>query len=542
MATIHPALPHFREDAGLQRELDVLRDLEAALDDGFEIFHSVAWHTVHQQTDRYGEIDLVVMSPGGSLLLLEVKAGSVECRDNGIFKVYSRSEKNVGEQTRIQHAALVRSLREAGIETQIATCLVLPDYVVQAGAIVAMPRERIIDSRDYPQLGQRVRAILGTGRTSDPARLRRFLLNELSISLDVANQTDGQRVRTRRLASGLATWVPRISAPSKIIQIEATAGAGKTQLALRLLLDSEARSEKALYVCFNRSLADHMIRLASPRVEIKSFHELCVEHFRRCEGEPDFTQPKVFETIVARYQADSAELVPRVDLLIVDEAQDFEPRWLDSLFGLLKAEGQLYVMQDREQSLYERDPFELPEAVTIRSLDNFRSPLAICGTINAFGLTEEAIKGCSGYRGKAPEILVYEGEHALEKQIVAAIEQYLAEGFRLSDIAVLTYRGHQNSSLKKDSIGRFSTRRFMGRYSRDGDAIWSSGELTVESIYRFKGQSAPAIVVAEIDFANLDEQARRKLFVALTRSEMAATLVMTREAERALTKEIETSQ
>jgi len=56
----------------------------------------------------------------------------------------------------------------------------------------------------------------------------------------------------------------------------------------------------------------------------------------------------------------------------------------------------------------------------------------------------------------------------------------------------------------------------------------------VESVYRFKGQSAPAVVITEMDFAELDEAARRRLFVALTRAQMAVELVLSERAERCL--------
>ena len=84
-------------------------------------------------------------------------------------------------------------------------------------------------------------------------------------------------------------------------------------------------------------------------------------------------------------------------------------------------------------------------------------------------------------------------------------------------------------------IGPWPTRRFTGEYDRNGEPRWSSGELLVESVYRYKGQSAPAVVVAEFDFDELDEVARRKLFVALTRAQMAAELVLSTSAEGCLT-------
>jgi hypothetical protein len=50
--------------------------------------------------------------------------------------------------------------------------------------------------------------------------------------------------------------------------------------------------------------------------------------------------------------------------------------------------------------------------------------------------------------------------------------------------------------------------------------------VLLESVYRFKGQAAPAIIFAEIDFDVLDEKAVRKLFVGATLSMMKLVLVL----------------
>jgi hypothetical protein len=43
------------------------------------------------------------------------------------------------------------------------------------------------------------------------------------------------------------------------------------------------------------------------------------------------------------------------------------------------------------------------------------------------------------------------------------------------------------------------------------------------------------VVITEFDFAELDDAARRRLFVALTRAQMTAELVLSVAAERCLT-------
>jgi UvrD-like helicase C-terminal domain len=53
-----------------------------------------------------------------------------------------------------------------------------------------------------------------------------------------------------------------------------------------------------------------------------------------------------------------------------------------------------------------------------------------------------------------------------------------------------------------------------------------------ESIYRFKGQSAPCVIFTEIDFDHFDEQVTRKFFVGATRATMKLILVASSRAAR----------
>jgi len=319
-----------------------------------------------------------------------------------------------------------------------------------------------------------------------------------------------------------------------VFRIQATAGSGKTQLALQLLDDAAAGGLCAAYVCFNRPLADHVRRLASPKVQVVNYHELCFEHYRRAHGEPDFS-PEGYRRMSDAYCAASAEFTPALDLLVIDEGQDFDAGWVESLCSRLKPGGRLYVLEDEAQRLYQHEGFGLGDAVTVRCSDNFRSPRVICDVINALALVSPPVRGLNPYPGEVPDTRTYDTDDGLLAQVEAAVAALLARGFALSDIAVISGRGREKSVLlNRVGIGPWRTRRFTGEYDRTGEQRWSQGELLVESVYRYKGQSAPAVVIAEFDFAELDEAVRRRLFVALTRAQMAAELVLSARAERCL--------
>jgi hypothetical protein len=111
----------------------------------------------------------------------------------------------------------------------------------------------------------------------------------------------------------------------------------------------------------------------------------------------------------------------------------------------------------------------------------------------------------------------------------------LRDGFSLEDVVLLSLRGRQRSRLlQEDRLGPWALRRFTGEFDDGSNPVWTSGDLLAESVYRFKGQSAPVVIVCEMDFEVLDEQHARTLFVAATRAQSQLHFVMSSAAEAAL--------
>jgi len=52
----------------------------------------------------------------------------------------------------------------------------------------------------------------------------------------------------------------------------------------------------------------------------------------------------------------------------------------------------------------------------------------------------------------------------------------------------------------------------------------------IETVYRFKGQAAPCVILTEVDFETLDDISRRKLFVGMTRASMKLIVVLSARA------------
>ena len=58
--------------------------------------------------------------------------------------------------------------------------------------------------------------------------------------------------------------------------------------------------------------------------------------------------------------------------------------------------------------------------------------------------------------------------------------------------------------------------------------------MLVESVSRFKGQSMPVMVLCEVDFKELNDKEKRKLFVGLTRGQVRVDVVITEESAKQL--------
>ena len=565
MAKLTPDIRSWRPlGAGAYAERAVLEQLCEGLPDGFDIFHSVDWSTLEDGNQRFGEIDAVVVDPRGHLVLLEIKAGSLEqaapvpgnAQGAQLSKRYGGFRKDVIAQASGQLKAMRQRLQNEGFAGfKVAQLLVLPDHTL-ASTPIGFPRERIVDARDMPELCQRVVQVIGQGQSdsADPAaeraRLLLFLANRFQVCPDPTARIGILSKAVLRLADGLATWIPRIHSDAGLYAIEATAGSGKTQLALALLQDGCAQGLRCLYVCYTRPLADHIVRVAPSRAQVLTLHELAIDHWRQQHGTVDFSDPSIYEK-AARYWVDDSladetlgeqakPIRTQFDLLVIEEMQDMASEWVQALASRLKADGRLYTMGDSQQSVYGREAFDLAGAVRITCNENVRSPRQIVESINLLKLTDKKIIARFPEEGKAPDIRIYPPSDAGGvKALEAVIASLLARDVDPANIAIVTFAGKERSQvLARDAAGGIALCKFTGKFDMAGNPVWTDGRLLAETLYRFKGQAAPYVVLCEVDFASLDEQQRRKLFVGMTRAQLHLTLVMSEAAEAAIVESL----
>lgn len=512
----------------LGRELDTLALLAEALPADWTVYHRVHWARVEGSRPLAGELDFALVTPHGALLLIEQQTGLLS-EPGSLLGSRSRPLAEVAHRLGSAAAALRARLAQGASAIAVDALLYLPDYTVRDAGSVGLDPARIVDAPARDRLADRVLAAGAALPAGDVAALQRFLGDLLQLEPDVGAAAGEVGMLYTRLAGGLSDWARRIEMSPHRLRVVATAGSGKTQLALALFRDALAAGLRPLYVCFNRPLADHMTGLLPGGGEVGSYHQLCNRMLRAAGLNPDFRQRDAFARIEEAFASMAVPEAWRFDVLIVDEGQDFSPAWRDALLRLLREDGRAWWLEDPMQNLYGREPVPLPGWVTLRSDINYRSPRAVVGFLNRV-LPGQATVAGSPVEGVPVQVEAFDPAEGPHEQTLRAVTRALGAGFRRDQIAIVSFHGRERSALAQaERLGPIPLRRFTGDYDAAGVPCFTEGDVLVETVYRFKGQSMPCVILTEVDEALSDESSRRKLLVGATRATLALSVVATRE-------------
>ena len=527
------------------RGIETLEKLAAGLPDSYTVYHGIHWTQVEHGTAIFGTADFVLINPAGQLLLIEQKTGFLEETRMGLVKRHNQSEKRVAVQlAHTRSALLTRLVHTTGREQlHLDSLFYCPDYKIKNPGTAGIDPSRIVDASRRDHLTDIIRSLLPDSQPSSPGtkEIHRFFANMLDLVPDVSAFLGQSRALYTRLSGGLAYWARQIDCQPFRVHVSGTAGSGKTQLALDVLRDAVDAGRHPIYVCYNRPLADHIALIAPPGCTVATYHQLCDRIFRSMGREPDFSQPGAFRALEEFMAAFQPTPDWKFDELIVDEGQDFLPAWKDHLLKLLHSDGRAWWLEDPMQNLYGRAPLNLPGWVTIRAEVNFRSPKEILASINQLLERTIPISAGSPIVGSEVEFLTYANPAELMDRTKRAITIGFGAGFKKDMIALVTFRGREHSLFTTlNQLGPHALKAFTGQYDLLGTPLYSDGDLLIDSVYRFKGQSAPCIVFTEIDFTELDEAALRKLFVGMTRATMKLVLVLSERAMSNLRGKLDT--
>ena len=517
-------------------ERATLDKLAVALSGEFTVYHGIHWARADVGGSVYGEIDFIIANRQGRLLAIEQKDVPVMVVRNDLVVHYrhERAPKSLITQVSRNLNALRNEFgrKHQGRGLSIDHLLYLPESVIEGQLPAGVDPERVIDRTTAHELIARIEALFDasptpTGETpADPLEVHEYLAQVVRAAPHIGLLGERAKTFSSRLSSGLTTWAQRLEMSPYRLHVKGTAGSGKTQLALEELKRAQAAGLRSLYVCYNRALADAMRQSAPRESKVVTFHEMGRE-FMEALGEPlNFQDPGIYGRMAEVAVNYAPQLQGSFGCIVVDEAQDFERAWVDALIQMATPVTRMLVLEDANQRLYEREPLALPDWVVMKSPVNYRSPKAVVDLINEMQLTDEPIEWGGAVIGESPEVFEYGEEGPLEAT-AQALASLIEQGFRPEQIVVLSLRGASSSELflasPETQYAGYRLRRHVGY--EDGEVKYSEGEILLETVHRFKGQAADAMVLVGVPQSVDSEMERNRVFVGMTRGRLQVSIL-----------------
>ncbi len=539
MAYIVPSdITHLALFGSTAHELNTLSILKARLPDTYTVFHGVHWSRSYKGNTCYGEIDFVVVNIAGQVLLIEQKNGPLKETDQGLFKVYESSQKNVGDQLRRSLETVRENFkRQHRKETPLHLDYLIycPDHNLTNLNAVGIDLERIIDGSNSDQLPDKIETILGPGSDEDPVRaelVQSFFRQTFDLVPNIHSHLSAQERTFTRLSGGLADVIDNIEMSPLRLRVKGTAGCGKSMVVHRLYEKALEQGRRPLLVCYSRPLRERLNAMVSDGGMVQTWNGLCDEFMKSRGHKFDYdqmkTDPNFWNDLAEKIIGETVPDDWLFETLIVDEGQDFDSSWFDILKLFLKPKSDIVWLEDQDQNLYGRGPVPLDGLIGYRSKTNYRSPESIARFIAK--TLPFNFENANDLPGRGVGVEGYDNKEDQPKIVANIVNRLIKDGFDHSQIVVLTCRGIGHSIFSDlDRVGNLKLCRFTGEYDMFGNQILTDGKLYFESIYRYKGQQNPAVILVDVDpDPDKLDRYQRLLYCGMTRATVRLELVVNR--------------
>jgi hypothetical protein len=521
------SLSDSKMNGGLWHELQTLQSLQSRLSDAYTIFHSTHLAWVENAKVLSREADFLIVNRAGKVLMIEQKGGPLDETPGGLKKSYDGVQKSVPAQCN----DIVNRLREKYRETHgqtakldIGFLLYCPDYIVRSAGAAGIDTKQIVDARRKFQLSNIIKSFLpeGIADTVTIARVKQCFAQILLVELDLGTQIEASEKHFIRLNEGMTAFFKNLEMKPFNFRLQGIAGCGKTELTSWFVERAVEASKKTLVSCFNRPLADRLSQSLPAGITLDTLHGLALRFLRESGEIIEVGQltssPGFWSDLITRAIDRALINVPEnwsFDSLVVDEGQDLNQDGFDFLKLLLHDDADIVWMEDQGQKLYDATEFKAEGFVTYRCRQSYRIPKRIARFIAAsLAIDFETLNPVPG---DPVRIHGLRDPSQLVDALKARLDDLIASGFEPDQIVILTGRGREASKMMQlSTIGPHQLRRQIG-FSPAGEAILSPGDVRVETLWRFKGQEAPVVLLCEIDGDLSTESFRRQFYCAVTR-------------------------
>jgi len=527
------------------------------------ILHSL---NLSQHTVRlYGEIDFLILIPGGGIFVLEVKGGNVKCID-GVWYFTDRFKNtytsNVGPFNQARDAMF--SLRSA-IEKEFGKRHKFSKIVF--GFFCAFPHInfdkhsveyepwQILD-KDSIQTGtemffinlvqQFIKKYKGQRWFSDKKSLPDT--NDLNLLCDFL-RGDFERIRTvkERLTEfdkQVKTYTEEQFRILDSIQLnkrtvtQGSAGTGKTMIAIESAIRAAAEGKTVFLTCYNRLIGEWMQKQVEEwidKITVSSLHSFL---FEQSEGfnydisqsnKQDFYNKYIPTLLKDIYQKG---IIKKYDKLIVDEGQDLiREKYLELFDSMITgglANGNWEIYGDFEkQAIYAQ--LSKKEMIDLLKSSGQHSNFLLkinCRNTKQVGEETSLISGfekppflLEHLEGIPVEYIFYKDEADQKKLLAEQLEKLSENKLSLNELIIVSPRKFENSC--SNSISGYTIREI----NTTSEITATKNFFGFATVQSYKGMESNYVVLTDIEDLN-SEIAKSILYVGMSRARYGLILLI----------------
>lgn len=332
------------------------------LTDGWLVIPQVG---LHGRRDR--EIDIVLAHESVGVAIVEVK-GHAPRIERGQWMAHGRPmEPQPFSQARDNAYDLRDRLRDplGNRHLHVEYAVAFPNASAVLGTLPPdvqreqlFTSDRIDDPQEWLDTLMRSRARMAIG--SEGLRtIVRELRPDATFTWDPESRAAAARAKLEQVSGQAVRALERLDVNRRVM-VTGAAGTGKTRLAMAWARRAVVRGEEVLLTCYNEPLADAMAQ------RMPDDHRLTVGPFLRVAlalaGMPPLEVPAGAGnefwngTVIEHLGQHWGSVTKRFDTIVIDEAHDMTPAWVDWLQRLLDPAGRqrLLMVGDARQDVYHR--------------------------------------------------------------------------------------------------------------------------------------------------------------------------------------------
>lgn len=522
MAVMIPESPdYFRPRSNAEK--DVFKLLKERLPEDYFVFYSLQWikEELSKGYGSQGEGDFVIIHRLKGILVVEIKGGiiSIKNREWHVVGEHGREViiQDPGRQADRTKFALNEYLTKKGVGCFMCHAVWFPDCITDNIQFpIHIPKEIILDvtsMNDPLRYIENVFEFWGQIKHNDkPSPLTEPQLKNILRLLNPTfrlvptfdRRCDNLKHKYAELTYEQKLLIDLLS-EQKEVSVVGRAGTGKTMMALEKARRDIEDGLKVIFICYNRHLADYLQENGGIGNNVFTVHSFALHYLKTHYpnrvvnfGDNDDAD---FDYLMEEFSEVAVRNKEQYDSVIIDEAQDLEEIWIESLNYFLKPGGSWYQFYDPFQTLNSSKikidkPF-LARGITFQLFRNMRNTDPISrACLNVIGESVDAKIHLKGISGDIPEIIICPSRDEMESTLDNVIYDLLyIRHLQEERLTILTLE-----SLEKTCIS-------IEKYPN------------LKTVRKFKGLENDVLILTDVCLAHLGDDIRqRNLYVALSRA------------------------